>query len=123
MQRLRAPRHWLLPLLLVAMQAMQATGLRHRVEHADIATWNAAALAAAAAASYGVDAAHGAMPSTNHDCASMDQHTLGGSAPPVWAAPGCPNADVRRVAKHLARPLISADARPFDARAPPLPLC
>lgn len=123
MQRLRAQRFWLLPLLVLALQAMQAAGLRHRVEHEGAHGWTAVSQAIVASALSEVDAAHDVTHGAEHDCAAIDQHTLA-ATPPAWALPWCPTADgVQPAPAPAARPFIAADVQPFDARAPPLPLC
>jgi len=119
MRRLRALRHGLLPLLAVALLAMQAAGLWHRVEHGGASAWTAQSQAILASALRGFDAAHDAAPEPGHHCAAIDSQTLA-DAPPAWMVPWCPDADaVQEVAAHVAQPFIGASGRPFHARAPP----
>lgn len=123
MQRLRALRHGLLPLMAVALLAMQAAGLKHRIEHGGSSTWAAQSQAVLASALRGVDAAHDEVLEPRHDCVAIDSQTLA-NAPPAWAAPWCPDADdVRQVALQVAQPFVAGDVRSFLARAPPFPLC
>lgn len=123
MLRLRALRHGLLPLLAVALLAMQAAGLWHRVEHGRAPAWAAQSRAMLASALHDFDAVHDAEPETGHDCAAVDSQTLA-DAPPAWTVPWCPDVDaVQEVAAHVARPFVAAHARPFHARAPPHSPC
>lgn len=123
MQRLRALRYGLLPLLAVALLAMQAAGLWHRVEHGGASAWTAQSPDTLASALRGFDVAHNAASEPGHDCAAIDSHTLA-DASPAWAVPCCPDADgVWEVAAPVARPFIATHAQPFHARAPPFLPC
>lgn len=119
MQRLRALRRGLLPLLAAALLAMQAAGLWHRVEHGSASGWTAQPQATLASALRGFDLVHDTAPDPGHHCAAIDSQTLA-DAPPAWVVPWCVDADgVQEAAAHAEQPFIAAPARLFHARAPP----